>query len=109
MKTANLAVLFAVEMTALGAVGAYGFTRDVAAPLAWLYGLLGLTVMIVAWALFGSPKARWKTRGAARVAFELAWFGAGAAALALSGAYVWSALFAAVCAVSKALAASWNQ
>ncbi|MFE1954044.1 MULTISPECIES: YrdB family protein [Streptomyces] len=109
MKTANLAVLFAVELIALGAVGAYGFTRDVSTALAWLYGLLGLAVMITTWSLFGSPKARWKTRGAARVAFELAWFGAGVAALALSGAYVWAALFAAVCAVSKALAAAWEQ
>ncbi|WP_394434433.1 YrdB family protein [Streptomyces sp. SGAir0957] len=109
MKTANAAVLFAVELVALGAVGAYGFTRDVAAPLAWLYGVLGLAVMITAWALLGSPKARYGTRGAARVAFETVWFGAGVAALALSGAYVWAAVFAAVCAVSKALAVRWQQ
>jgi hypothetical protein len=109
MKTANLGVLFAVELVALGAVGAYGFTRDVAAPLAWLLGLAGLAVMITAWALFGSPKARHKTGGATRVAFESVWFGAGVVALALSGAYVWAAAFAAVCALSKALAVHWNQ
>ncbi|MZD05673.1 DUF2568 domain-containing protein [Streptomyces sp. SID5785] len=109
MRTANLAVLFVIEMAALGAVGAYGFTRDVATPLAWLYGLLGLAVMITAWALFGSPKARWKTRGAARVAFELVWFGAGVAALALSGQYVWAAVLAVVCAVGKSLAVAWDQ
>ncbi|MEU6392049.1 YrdB family protein [Streptomyces sp. NPDC046939] len=109
MRTANAGVLFAIELVALGAVGAYGFTRDVAAPLAWLYGLLGLAVMITAWALFGSPKARYSTRGAVRVAFETVWFGAGVAALALSGAYVWAAVLAGVCGVSKALAVRWQQ
>lgn len=109
MKTANLGVLFAIELVALGAVGAYGFTRDVAAPLAWLYGMLGLALMITTWALFGSPKARYKTRGATRVAFEVVWFGAGVVALALSGAYLWAAVFAVVCALSKALAVTWNQ
>ncbi|MFI6872579.1 YrdB family protein [Streptomyces sp. NPDC050400] len=109
MKAANLAVLFVVELVALGAVGAYGFTRDVSAPVAWLLGLAGLAVMITTWALFGSPKARYKTRGAGRVAFELVWFGAGAAALALAGAYVWAIVFALVCAVSKALAVRWDQ
>ncbi|GAA2344622.1 YrdB family protein [Streptomyces kunmingensis] len=109
MKTANLGVLFAIELVALGAVGAYGFTRDVATPLAWLYGLLGLALMITTWALFGSQKAHYKTRGATRVAFETVWFGAGVAALALSGAYVWAVVFAAVCALSKALAVHWNQ
>ncbi|MET9494551.1 YrdB family protein [Streptomyces sp. NPDC006552] len=109
MKTANLGVLFLIELAALAAVGAYGFTRDVAAPLAWLYGLLGLAAMITTWALFGSQKAVHKTRGATRVAFETVWFGAGVAALALTGAYVWAALLAAVCALSKALAVHWNQ
>ncbi|MGY0023811.1 YrdB family protein [Streptomyces sp. cg35] len=109
MKTANLGVLFVVELVALGAVGAYGFTRDVATPLAWLYGLLGLAVMITTWALFGSPKARHKTRGATRVAFETVWFGAGVVALALSGAYLWAVVFALVCVASKTLAVVWNQ
>ncbi|WP_338696166.1 YrdB family protein [Streptomyces sp. Q6] len=109
MKALNLGVLFAVELVALGAVGAYGFTRDVPTAAAWLLGLAGLAVMITTWSLFGSPRARYKTHGATRVAFEVLWFGAGVAALALSGAYVWAAVFAAVCAVSKALAVTWNQ
>jgi hypothetical protein len=109
MKIANLGVLFLIELAALAAVGAYGFTRDVATPFAWLYGLLGLALMITTWALFGSQKARWKVRGAIRVAFETVWFGAGVAALALSGAYVWAAVLAAVCVISKTLAFVWDQ
>ena len=109
MKTANMGVLFLIELGALAAVGAYGFTRDVSAPLAWLLGLVGLAVMITTWALFGSPKARYKTRGATRVAFETVWFGAGVVALALSGAYVWAIVFALVCVASKTLAVNWSQ
>ncbi|MER5945240.1 YrdB family protein [Streptomyces sp. NPDC001904] len=109
MKAANLGVLFAIELIALGAVGAYGFTRDVPTALSLLLGFTGLAVMIAAWALLGSPKARYKASGAARVVFEVLWFGAGAVALALMGAYVWAAAFAALCVVSKGLAAAWDQ
>ncbi|MCX4645644.1 YrdB family protein [Streptomyces sp. NPDC057684] len=109
MKTANLGVLFLIELAALGAVGRWGFTRDVSAPLAWLLGLGVIAVMITLWALFGSQKASYKTRGAGRVAFELVWFGAGAAALLLAGAVGWAIAYVLVCAVSKTLAVVWRQ
>ncbi|MYT70949.1 MULTISPECIES: YrdB family protein [unclassified Streptomyces] len=109
MKAVNLGVLFAIELIALGAVGAYGFTRDVPTALSLLLGFAGLAVMITTWALLGSPKAKYKTSGASRVVFEVLWFGAGAAALALMGAYAWAAAFAALCVLSKALAAAWDQ
>ncbi|MFD8566233.1 YrdB family protein [Streptomyces sp. NPDC059639] len=109
MKTANLGALFAMELIALGAVAAYGFTRDVPTALSLLLGFIGLAVMITTWALFGSPKAKYKTSGPSRVVFEVIWFGAGVAALALMGAYVWAAAFAALCVASKTLAVTWNQ
>ncbi|MFF4499607.1 YrdB family protein [Streptomyces sp. NPDC001401] len=112
MKTAkafNLGVLFLIELGALAAVGCWGFTRDVATPLVWLLGLGAPAVLIVLWALFGSQKASYKTRGGVRVAFELLWFGAGVAALVAAGAYAWAIAFALVCAVSKTLAVVWRQ
>jgi len=109
IKAANLGVLFLIELAALAAVSYWGFTRDVAAPLAWLLGLGAPAVLIVLWALFGSQKASYKTRGAVRVGFELVWFGAGVAALFAAGAVVWAVALAAVCAVSKALAVIWRQ
>ncbi|MFH8730002.1 MULTISPECIES: YrdB family protein [unclassified Streptomyces] len=109
MKTANLGVLFLIELAALGAVGRWGFTRDVPAPLAWLLGLGVIAAMITLWALFGSQKASYKTRGAGRVVFELAWFGAGAAALLLAGAVGWAVAYVLVCGVSKTLAVVWRQ
>ena|SRR5689334_2813349 len=109
MKAANLGVLFLIELGALAAVGFWGFTRDVAAPLGWLLGLGGPAVLVVLWALFGSQKATYKTHGAVRVGFELLWFGAGVAALWAAGQVGWAIAFAAVCAVSKTLAVVWHQ
>ncbi len=109
MKAANLAVLFLIELGALVTVGYWGFTRDVATPLAWLLGLGAPAVLVVLWGQFGAQKAKHKTRGAVRVGFELLWFGAGVAASALAGAYGWAIGFALVCAVSKTLAVIWHQ
>jgi hypothetical protein len=109
VKAVNLGVLFLIELGALAAVGHWGFTRDVATPLTWLLGLGAPAVLVVLWALFGSQKASYKTRGAVRVGFETVWFGAGAAALFAAGDVGWAVAFAAVVVVSKALAVIWRQ
>lgn len=109
MKAANLGVLFLIELGALAAAAYWGFTLDAAAPLAWLLGISAPAVLVVLWVLFGSPKATYKTRGAARVGFEVLWFGAGVAALFLAGAVEWAVAFALVCLLSKALAVAWGQ
>ncbi|MET8948629.1 YrdB family protein [Streptomyces sp. NPDC004542] len=109
MKTANLGVLFLIELGALVAVAFWGFTLDVATPLAWLLGLGAPAVLIVLWGLFGSRKAAYKTRGAVRVGFEVLWFGAGVAALLLAGVWAWAAALALTCVLSKTLAVVWEQ
>ena len=109
VKGVNLGVLFLIELGALAAVGYWGFSRDVATPVAWLLGLGAPAVLVVLWALFGSQKASYKTRGAVRVGFEAVWFGAGAVALLAAGAVGWAVAFAAVVAVSKTLAVVWDQ
>ncbi|MFJ9897481.1 YrdB family protein [Streptomyces sp. NPDC091280] len=108
-QAANLGVLFAIELGALVAVSYWGFTRDLATPLIWLLGLGAPVVLAVSWGLCGSPKARFKTRGAGRVVFEAVWFGAGVVALGFAGAYDWALVLALVCVVSKALAVIWRQ
>ncbi|MET7735956.1 YrdB family protein [Streptomyces sp. NPDC005402] len=107
MKQANLGVLFLIELGALAGAAYWGFTRDVGAP--WLLGLAAPAVLVALWALFGSQRAKYKVRGAGRFGFELFWFGAAAIALFAAGAQVWALAFAAVCVVSKALAAAWSQ
>jgi hypothetical protein len=86
-----------------------GFTRDVGAPASWALGLGAPAVLAVLWALFGSPRAAHKVRGAARVAFEVLWFGSAVAALLLAGATAWALCLAVVCVVSKSLAVHWDQ
>ncbi|MEV6482573.1 YrdB family protein [Streptomyces sp. NPDC051576] len=108
-KAANLGVLFAIELGALVAVGYWGFTRDVATPLAWVLGLGAPAVLITLWSLFGSQKANHKVHGAVRVGFEMVWFGAGVVALVLAGAQDWALVLALVCVVSKTLAVIWRQ
>ncbi|MEU5592526.1 DUF2568 domain-containing protein [Streptomyces sp. NPDC020298] len=66
-------------------------------------------MLVALWVLFGSPKATYKTRGTARVGFELLWFGAGVTALLLAGATEWAIAFALVCLLSKTLAVVWGQ
>ncbi|MEU0069949.1 YrdB family protein [Streptomyces sp. NPDC006332] len=109
MKPANLGVLFLIELGALVAAACWGFTLDASAPVTWLVGLGAPAALIVLWALFGSPRARFKTRGAGRALFETAWFGAGVAALFAAGAWQWAVAFAALCGVSKTLAVVWGQ
>ncbi|MEU6138929.1 YrdB family protein [Streptomyces sp. NPDC047081] len=112
MKTAkavNLGVLFLIELGALAAVAIWGITYDAAAPVRWLLGLAAPALLIVLWALFGSQKARYKTRGAVRVGFEALWFGAGVLALYAAGDLAGAILLAAFVVVSKALAVLWHQ
>lgn len=106
-KAANLGVLFLVELGTLAAAAYWGLTRGT--PLAWLLGVLAPAVLVTLWALCGSPRARFKARGAARAAFEVLWFGAGAVALCATGTYGWALALALVCLASKGLAVAWDQ
>ncbi|MEU0424420.1 YrdB family protein [Streptomyces canus] len=107
MKAVNLGVLFLIELGALAGAAYWGFTQAVGAS--WLLGLAAPAVLVALWALFGSPRAKYKARGAGRVGFEVFWFGAGALALFAAGAHVWAFAFAVVCVVSKTLAVAWSQ
>ncbi|WP_406167507.1 YrdB family protein [Streptomyces canus] len=107
MKAANSGVLFLIELGALASAAYWGFTQDVGAS--WLLGLAAPAVLVALWALFGSPRAKCKARGAGRVGFEVFWFGAGALALFAAGAQVWAFAVAVACVVSKTLAVAWSQ
>ncbi|WP_432139260.1 MULTISPECIES: DUF2568 domain-containing protein [unclassified Streptomyces] len=103
MKTANLGVLFLVELGALGAAAYWGAT------VAWPLAVAAPVVLAALWALFGSPRARYRTSGAGRAGFEVLWFGAGVAALVAAGAPGWALALALTCGASKALAVRWGQ
>jgi hypothetical protein len=106
-KAVNLGVIFLMELCVLASVWYYASrSGSDAAPLAALMGVAALTW---AWSLFGSPRARFKLHGAARVAFEVLWFGTGVVLLYATGQHAWALAFACVCALSKTLAAAWSQ
>ncbi|GIG59986.1 hypothetical protein Lfu02_43580 [Longispora fulva] len=109
MKNLNLAVLFLLELATLAAAGYAGLTLDAGWPVRILVGLGAPAALVALWWLFGAPRASRKTHGMVRVAFEVAWFGSGAVALAVAGRTVLAAVFAAVFVVSKALALIWRQ
>ncbi|MFI6468957.1 YrdB family protein [Streptomyces sp. NPDC050516] len=109
LKPLNLLLIFLLEVAVLGAAGYWGFARDAGWPLRILLGIGAPVVLAVLWALFGAPDAKRKTHGTVRVLFELAWFGSGAAALAVAGRTGAALVFAAVAVVSKALAVIWRQ
>ncbi|WP_412538217.1 YrdB family protein [Longispora sp. K20-0274] len=109
MKNLNLAAIFLLELATLAAVGYAGFTLDARWPVRILVGLGGPAALIALWWVFGAPDATLKTHGAVRVAFEIAWFGTGAAALAVAQRYTLAVVFAVVFVVSKTLALIWHQ
>ena len=111
MKTAkavNLGVIFLLELGVFGSIW-YGAWKSGGTQAGLLLGLLGSTALGWLWSLFGAPRAKFKLRGAARVAFETLWFGVGAVLWYAAGAHVVAIVFVALCAVGKTLAVIWRQ
>ncbi|MFF4773601.1 YrdB family protein [Microtetraspora fusca] len=107
---ANLALMFFLELGVLVSVGYWGFT--LAAPLAVriLAGLGAPVVFATLWGLFAAANgARFKLHGLARAAFEIAWFGGGAAALVASGLVTGGTVFAILYVVNGVLRLVWDQ
>ena len=75
LKGANLALRFALELTALAAVGWWGW--DVGGPL---LALAAVGVVVVVWGAFVAPKRRFDPAAPIRLAIELVvWLAAGGA------------------------------
>lgn len=106
-KAVNLGVIFLLELGVVLSPWYWAYESGPDAGL--LLALFGATALGWVWGLFGSPRARFKLHGAARVAFETLWFGAGAAMLYAAGAHAWAVAFALVCLAGKILAHLWNQ
>jgi len=109
LKAVNLLVMFLLELAVYTAVVLWGVAVGGTWPVEVALGVGAPVVMMAAWALFGSPRARRPARGAGRFVLEVLWFGAGAAALAASGRPRWAAVLAGVCLVNAALRRLWKQ
>jgi len=109
LKSANLALAFAIEIVMLVALG---FWALVAAPggwVGWLAALAVVAVAIVLWAIWGAPKSTRRLKMPGLRVFKIGMFGAAVVALWAAGQPVWATIFAAAVALNLVLARAWGQ
>jgi hypothetical protein len=107
LEGANLAVRFALEMSALAAAAYWGFSIG-SGVMRWALAI-GAPGAVVVWALFVSPKPAIEVPEPVRLAIEFVVFGAAAAALVVTGHQGLALTFAAVALVSGTLHYVWDQ
>jgi hypothetical protein len=109
MQFANLALAFLLELAGLAAYCYAGFAVPAGLPLKLVLGL-GLPILAaVLWGVFASPKAAVPLPDAAKLAFQLAWFGAAAVLLAAAGRVTLAVVFAVLVVVNRILQHLWHQ
>ena len=103
LKGANLALRFALELAALGAVGWWGW--DAGGPL---LALAALAAVVVVWGAFVAPKRRFDLSAPIRLAIELVvWLAAGAGLYGV-GHTALAVAFVVLAVVSGALNHLWQ-
>ncbi len=108
-RGANLLLMFLLELGVYVAVAFWGLRIGPSWTVKVLAGLGGPLVLAVIWGVLASPRARWPVRGLARAGLEVAWFGAGTAALAAAGLVLPAIVFACLYLVNAALRRLWRQ
>jgi hypothetical protein len=102
IRNISLGVAFLLELAVLFAVGSWGFTLSTSLPLQLLAGLGASALMAGLWGILAAPKASVPLHGAAKAAFQIAWFGVGAMAFWAAGSPL-AGLVLAVVYVANAL------
>jgi hypothetical protein len=109
----NLAVRFALELVALGSVGAFGWSRF-EGPVRWGAAIALVVAFMVVWGLFNVPddpsrsgRAPVGVPGWVRLGLEIALFSAATFALARVFPPAWAAVFGGVVVLHYAL--SWDR
>jgi hypothetical protein len=109
IKAVNLGVRFLLELTALAALGLWGWRVAPNPATGFALALLVPLAAAVYWGLLISPKARWRVRDPGRAVLELGLWLPAAFALAAVGHPLLAAAFAAVTAANVALLFAWEQ
>ncbi len=109
IKNANLAITFFLELGVLIALGYWGSQTGQGAATRIALGLGAPAVAVVAWFLFGAPKAIWHLKGVYRVLLQIVFFGSAALALSVAVSPGLGAAWALVCIVNVALNYIWDQ
>lgn len=103
IRGVNLGVAFLLELAVIFAVGYFGLTLSWGLTVRTLVGVGAPVLMAVLWGVFASPRASVPLRGAADVAFRMAWFGIGALALWGAGLPIAALALAAVYGVNAVM------
>jgi hypothetical protein len=109
LRQLNLTIAFILELAILLAVGYAALTLPLPLALQVIAALAAAILMAGLWGLLVSPRASMPLHGAANAAFQIAWFGTGAVALATTGRVTLAATLAAVYILNSVGARSlWN-
>lgn len=109
LRGANLVLMFVLEMAVYVGAGWLGARLSSTALLSVVTAAGLVLAFIVAWGLFGAPRAMRPLRGGARVALEVIWFGGGVAAFALAGQPGLGIALALLVAINLTLRWRWRQ
>jgi Protein of unknown function (DUF2568) len=107
VREANLALRFLLELSALAAVGYWGWQAGDGVAR-WALAAGAVTAVAATWALFVSPKATFDVARPLRLAIELAVWVAAGAALYGAGQPRLAVAFVAVAVVSGSLNDVWD-
>jgi Na+-transporting NADH:ubiquinone oxidoreductase subunit NqrE len=103
VKTANLALRFALELCAFAALGYWGSQATSSTVSRIVLAIVTPAAAIVVWGLFVAPKATVKVSEAARWAIEVVVFVGAAVALVASGHVILGLVLGAVAVANGAL------
>jgi len=106
---ANLVVRFATELTALAALGFWGFRLGAAAPASLLLAIALPLAMATVWGMVIAPRARWRAPDPYRLIIELGLFAAATVGIAATAGAPLAACFALVVAANISLMFVWRQ
>jgi len=109
LKLVNLAIRFLLELCVLVAVGFWGFKTGSGWFLKILLGIGTPLLIAVLWGMFAAPKAAYHLHGFMLLAFEVAVFGSGVAALYATKNYFPAWGLAAFVIINRILIFVWEQ
>lgn len=98
---ANLALRFLLELCALASLGYWGFQTGSGWLVKWALGIGAPLLAAIVWGLFVSPKATYDIGDPARLAVEIAVFGAAAVGLFVSGQTKLCIIFIAAAVINR--------
>ena len=109
MKTANLAVIFLLELAMLAAVAYWGFQATDSGLINVVLGTALPVLFIVVWARWMAPRSQTRLAGTSYVVVKSILFGIAALLLFFSGQSTLALIFVAVAVISQVLAILWKQ